>query len=293
MPVTIISSKSDNSKLKPLSRGLIIGSPNTGKTSLLQTITQERVIVYSFPDEKGIKSIPQDQDNIIALTPTYDTLPENASQSEYLQLSLDKYNITLQTIRKILKLEYGEGDVLFLDGLSKFYETVLDITGKGKYLQGRAFENTGDFTTRIYGQAHVLFRNFLSEIYLNSTFQYVISTCWEKLSHEDENASEQEKRDNLKHGRRVWLPALPGQMANLSTGEFDWCIRAGFTHTLHCTMCKAFTKKNLKDKVIEGDHHTLQLRPYEDVQCVAVKGSRNKIIPTFIHQEWEYLKSYI
>lgn len=290
MAVTIISSK-DSNLASTKSRGLIIGSPNTGKTSLLHTI-EDNVIVYSFPDEKGVRSIPQ-SDNIISLIPVYDTLSEEANSSEHYQLSVEKYNTTLSTIRRILKGEYGQADILFLDGLSKFYEIILDITGKGKYLQGKAFETSGDYTTRIYGQAHVLFRNFLSEIYQNSTHKYIISTCWEKLSHDDENASDSEKRDNLKHGRRVWLPALPGQMANLSTGEFDWCIRAGFTHNLQCTMCRAFSSKNMKDKIIEGEHHTFQLRPYEDVQCVAVKGTRNKAIPTFIHQEWNYLKSYI
>lgn len=292
MPVTIISNKStEASPIK--SRGLIIGSPNTGKTSLLETITEDKVIVFSYPDEKGIKSIPQDKENIIALCPVYETLPEEATPQDHFNLSMEKYQVTLQTTRQILAGKYGEGDIFFGDGLSKFYEIILDLTAKGKYLRGLAFDDKGDYTTRIYGQAHVLFKNYLSEVYLNGTFKYIIMTCWEKLSHEDENASDQEKRDNLRHGRRVWLPALPGQMANLSSGEFDWCIRAGFTSRMNCTMCNAFAKKGLKQNIIDKEHHTFQLKPDEDVQCVAVKGSRTRNIPTYIHQEWDYLKSYI
>ncbi len=275
-----------------LSRGLIIGSPNTGKTSFLSTIKDEKVIVISFPDEKGIRSIPI-QDNITPITFTYATLPEEATDLDHYNLSMTKYQETLKATRSVLSGKLDTCDILFLDGLSKFYEIILDITAKGKYLQGRAFDTSGTYTTRIYGQAHVLFRNYLSEIYNSSVCNYIISTSWEKLSHEDENSSDNEKRDNLKQGKRVWLPALPGQMASLSTGEFDWCIRTGFVSPYDCTMCKAFRSNNIKGEIFNEDHFSLQLKPFNDVQCVGIKGTKGRSVPTFIHQEWKYLKQYI
>jgi len=263
-------------------RILVIGSPNTGKTSLLSTIEDEKVAVLSFPDEKGIKSIPE-KENIESFIFEIEPLKEECSNSDRYKLSLEKYNIVLSTTRSILKQNF---DLFFGDGLSKFYQVCLDVATKGLYSSGNEFE------ARLYGTAHVLFSNYLNEVY-SSPIKTTVFTSWEKLGQEDENSSDQEKRENLKRGNRVWIPALPGQMANISTGEFDAVIRAGFTNTPLCSMCSIFREKKLESKIISGEHHTFQLKPKDDVQCVGIKGKRNKKIPTFIHQEWSYLKELI
>jgi hypothetical protein len=275
-------------------RGLLIGSPNTGKTSFLETIKDERVAVLSFPDEKGIKSIPI-QDNIESFTFEIDPLPEGASTQDRYKASMEKELAISTLTNSILKGDYGHFDIFFGDGLSKYYELCLDIVSRGKYLEGNPFDTEGAFTTRLYGNAHVRFRNYLSLVY-SSSIPISLFTCWEKLGYEDENISDKDKRDNLRVGNRVWLPALPGQMANLSTGEFDFVVRTGFTNTPLCDMCKAFasnTNKDIQALVQKGEHHTLQLQPKNDVQCVGIKGIRKRYIPTFIHQEWSYLKGYV
>lgn len=269
-------------------RGLIIGSPNTGKTSFLETIKEEKVAVLSFPDEKGIKSIPT-QDNIESFTFESEILNDNPSQLDKYTSSLEKYSAVIKITNSIIKGEYGDFDILFGDGLSKFYEICLDLSTKG------AFSIGNDFEARAYGSAHVRFRDYLSSVY-SSTIPISLFTSWEKLGHEDENSSDKEKKENLKGGNRVWIPALPGQMANLSTGEFDFVVRTGFTNTPLCDMCLAFSQNSNKDiqaLVERGEHFTLQLQPKNDVQCVGIKGNRKRNIPTFIHQEWNYLRRYV
>src|SRR6266446_7795866 len=150
MPITVITGK----ERKLESRGLIIGSPNTGKTRLLNFIEEERVLVVSFPDEKGVKSIPMEKDNITSILFGVEPLPEEAEQSHRFQRSKEKYHVVLTATRRILKGEFGSYDVLYLDGFSKFYETILDVVCKGRYLKGDVFEETGSYTTRLYQASH-------------------------------------------------------------------------------------------------------------------------------------------
>jgi hypothetical protein len=278
------------------SRGLIIGSPNTGKTSLLTSMPEEMVICLSFPDEKGIRSIPSTP-NIQSITFECEPVAEDESlslaaniQKHYVH-SMEKYQAVLNATRSILKGNHGTADILFLDGLSKFYDLTLDIVTKGRYLQGIPFETAGDYTTRLYGNSHVLFRNYLSEIYLAERFSVIIATAWERLGQEEEDISESQKMQNTKQGQRVWLPALPGQMGNLAAGEFDWCIRAGFTLGRDCNTCQMIKKKG--GKALDDYHHTFQLAPDGKVQCVGMKGMRGRRVPTYIHQEWADLKQFI
>ncbi len=269
------------------SRGLIIGAPNTGKTSFLSTIA-EPTVVLAYPDEKGIRSIPV-ADHIQAYI--FDSLPlvPEATVQEHYAASLDKYHNVLAVTRTILA-QKDKPEVLFLDGLSKFYDLILDVVTKGKYLQGRPFDETGDYTTRLYGNAHTLFRNYLSEIYL-SALPTIIATAWERLTYDDEASSDQQKRQDTRQGLRVWVPALPGQMGNLAAGEFDWCVRTGLTRGAECTQCQMIKKKG--GKPLGDYHYTFQLQPWQHVQCVGIKGMKDHSIPTFIHQDWPMLRDFV
>ena len=286
--ITVLSKETVNIR----SRGLIIGSPMTGKTSLLNTINDERVIVLNYPGEPT-KSIPI-KDNIQAVIFTYDTLPEDATLQDRYMLSMQKYQDVLSVTGKILKGELGEFDIFFGDGVSSFYNTVIDIVTRGRYLQGDVFDTSPNatYSTRLYQPAHTLFSGYIESIY-NSTATTAIMTCWERLAIEDANASMQKQKEDIKSGERVWIPALPGQMGVIGPGKFDWCIRTGFTHTMQCDTCQALTRAGRGKDRVDGQHHTLQLMPNSDVQCVGIKGARMRRIPTFIHQEWSHLKGFI
>ncbi len=278
---------------KVRSRGLLIGSPNSGKTRILNSIEEERVIVLSFPGEKGVKSIPLEQENIESLVLESGPLSNEADQAERYARSMEQYQVVLKVTRQILRGEYGEYDIFFLDGFSKFYETILDVVCKGRFLQGIVFSETGDYTTRLYQASHTLARNYLSEIYESSLFPLVITTCWEKLREPDQNASSEEVREHVRKGKRVWMPALPGQMGDLATGEFDWCVRASYTMPGVCSHCIALSRAGKQKDVPASLHGTFQVLPYDDVQCVGVKGRSISPQYTFIHQEWRILKALV
>src|SRR5438876_12161600 len=112
MPVSIRSGAIHAVK----SRGLIIGSPNTGKTSLLATMNEENITCLSFPDEKGIRSIPTSS-NIQSITFECEPLGEDESltlqanvQRHYVH-SMEKYQAVLNATRSILKGNHGASTI--------------------------------------------------------------------------------------------------------------------------------------------------------------------------------------
>jgi len=239
-----------------------------------------------------VKSLPMETEAVRSLIVTSEPLAESATLLERYQLSLEKYQATLAITRQILTGKHGAYELFFYDGLSKFYELCMDIVSKGRYLQGQVFDEKGDYTTRLYGHAHQLFRNYLTEIYMSNTPLFV-ATAWERLAGEDENASEAEKRTAQRTGQRVWLPAFPGQMGYTINGEFDWSIRAGLSYPQECDSCAVYRKhKETAAEVATGQHYTWQLKPRGDVQHVGVKGLYH-IVPTYVHQSWPNLCDFI
>jgi hypothetical protein len=289
MPVTVLTKGERITR----SRGLIIGGPNKGKSNLVNKIHDETVLVLSVPGEKGYKTIPQDQDNIEPIILIPDPLPENASALDQYEHSAERYNALLLTSRLILKGEYGAKDILFVDGLSKLYDIIMDVVCKGRYLKGEPFQERGDYTTRLYASAHMLMRQYLTELYDSKLFKLIICTAWERLIEPDPNASVAEAANTVRLGQREWVGAFPGQLGYLVPGEFDWTIRAAYTRPAVCTTCQLAAGQGKHTLAQRDGHLTYQLLPYDDCQCVGLKGMRVPRAATFIHQDWNVLRSFV
>ena len=276
MPVTIVR----KTTRQALNRGLVFGGPNSGKTSLLLTMSNEKVTFLNMPDEKGTKTVPQTE-NIDYYSLEYESLSNSAPASEWLQLSLDKYNSTLNLTREILSVQREPGEILFLDGLSKLAEVALAISTGGIY----AKDGTVPRPREQFKPSYTLVENYLTEIYMSRAFSTVICTAWQKLDDPDQNSSEDETKSKVKLGRRQWFPNFPGQLGLTIAGSFDWCIHAGTAMGVDCTQCKDQNTIGMKL------HPVYQLLPWDDVQCVGVKGKA--IDKTFIHQNWQVLKKLV
>lgn len=276
-------------------RLLFAGEPQSGKTYSLRTFGIEgQVHILAMPGEKGIQSIPEGE-NFHSYVFEVEPLPEDASLRDKLQVSLEKKDLVERTTRSILAGKEGKVDVFVADGLLKYHEIITDCVSGGRFLEGKPFETKGDYTTKLFGPAHQLFKNYLSEIYY-SQVPIFIGTTWVKYDFESENESQQQKESDLRHGMRKLYPHLPGQMRHDITGEFDGYIHCCWVEPTQCDMCKFFIKKGQTAHVIEEPHRVWQVKPKGEVVGVGLKDHTGRLSSgsfTYIHQDWQILKQLI
>lgn len=250
------------------SRTLIVGPPNTFKTSSIAT--WDRPIHWiSYPGEKGASSIPAHEEGIKA----YVWQEEDYKQFSPVQVVKAVEDLTIE----ILTGARGECTTFAGDGLHKLYEQYFQQELANLKL---VFSNSSDpkfqgmtdaeleeaLSGKAYGNAHREFIHYLNKVSV-SKVKNVVMTIWD--GEEKDDAS---KRSGPSH----IFPDLPGRMAKRIMGEFSVVL---------------FSEVSLPDP--QGKRTgTWQLRPGGKIWGAGVKVPPDiaKRLPEKVPQDWQKLR---
>lgn len=185
---------------KQISRVLISGSPNAGKTTSFRTWPGPLTVIGA-PMEKGLASIPRktlDGKDVKALTYT---MPDASAKPDWRQVAADFRGAVFTEA----KVEGTRG--IAVDGLHHLHRVFLNEVTFGAASDG------GDFDTKLFGNAHAKFFTFLDQLQKLGV-DYVVATVWDGL--------EKDNPDDVsaKAPRHVF-PDLPGGAAKRIMGEWS------------------------------------------------------------------------
>mgnify|MGYP001571215047 CR=1 FL=1 len=181
-------------------RLLLMGPPNTFKTSAVVQTWPRPLHVLVYPGEKGDATIPRNVEGVHPYVWTDDPVSKTSSSLIVAQVEALTW--------KILGGEYGEITSFCGDGIHKYYDFILDSITGGAFFKGEEFE------PRLYGRAHEHFKYYVNRIN-SSPVPYASFTCWD--GREMDEAGQ-------KAGPSHIYPDLPGKMAKRIMGEFSVVI---------------------------------------------------------------------
>lgn len=238
-------------------RFLISGEPNSRKTTSALTFPggiyddptgDRRLVIVSYPGEKGYDTIPLDRPNIIPLIWQVDDAQR-----------LDSHKIVDEVYSTSIKALADHRPVTFVgDGIHKFFDYVLDAVTDGAFLAGEEFE------AKLYRKANDWFLEYLSRI-MHTPTPIVVFTSWAEHEADRQKKKGEQASDIPSH----IYPAIPGKGAKRIMGEFSVVV--------HQTIGKI--------KPTDAESQELwQTRPYGEVWGCGLKGPKDTVkhIPTFI-----------
>ena len=296
MPYTI------KTKANVKKRYLLSGLPNTGKSDSLVTfiygnreylddsgeLTEEAIeyaddrhmVVLVCPGEKGSASLAE---GLHITNYIHETNVDPDKSLDWSKAAIDEFG---ELCREVL---HSGTSIFAIDGLHSLYEHEMNIITGGAYLEGR------DFDTKLYGNCHAKFGQFLSTVYA-SKIPLVIMTTWEDYELIGDNLSRTEQAQAERLATKALWPSLPGKMAKRLIGHFD--------ARLSCQIEKVCLHKGCEDSnpvqkkgeraIPSQEHHVWQFLPKNDVRGVGIKGLRKvsktmKATP-WIHQNYQTLE---
>lgn len=184
-------------------RTLLVGSPNTRKTSSLATWPGPRLIV-SYPGEKGTASIPRDEGTKALVWNQEDALADTNWKNVW--------NEVLAASKDAIGGKHGPIKTFAGDGLHKLYQTALAHATFGASARAESFD------AKLYGNATTMFFQYLDFV-MRSPIENVVFTVWD--GHEKDDPDEKGPSPS----RHIW-PELPGQAAKRIMGEFSLVLYA-------------------------------------------------------------------
>lgn len=243
-----------------ISRVLLSGEPNSGKTGCSETFGNEGKIVHhlSYPGEGGFNSIPR-----VPWVKPY-VWREDADARASSKAVLDE-------IRKvsvdIITGEYGPCHAFFGDGIHRFYEYFIDVASGGKFFKGQMQKEDWLVT----GQARTAFKEYL-KMMKSSPVPVVVFTSW--------SGYEPDKQGDVFSANKHVYPDLVGKMARDIMGEFSLILS---THS--------------RPALIKGQPPKFwwQLKADTEVHGAAMKVDPMvwSELPMEIDQDWETLESLL
>jgi len=186
-----------------LTRVLLVGPPNSGKTTSLRTFPTP-LIVQSYPGEKGTTSIPYAE----GVKAFIGELPQPGDPVNYGQIIRETESQTTE----ILTGKHGPCQTFAGDGLHKLYAIYLAEATAGASADGK------DFEARLYGSAHRRFFKYLDMV-CRSAVPHVVFTCWDGREKDDPDEGGSSPSRHI-------FPELPGQAAKAVMGEFALVLYA-------------------------------------------------------------------
>ena len=190
-------------------RMMVMGAPNTFKTSAICQTWPRPLHIQVYPGEKGNATIPLGVEGVIPYVWQDDPITKMSSSAVVAAVE----TLTFE----ILGAKHGEIRSFSGDGIHKYYAYILDWVTGGAFFRGEEFE------PRLYSKSHEHFRFYIQRV-MASPVEYVVFTCWDGREADD---------PGTKGGPSHIYPDLPGKMAKSIMGEFgivvystaDWAGR--------------------------------------------------------------------
>jgi hypothetical protein len=201
--------------LRTMSRFLILGEPNSRKTSSLVTFPHDAegdgkdgyLMILSYPGEMGANSLPRG--------PGIKTFVWQASPEEKLSSSTVVAQVRQLTV-DILSGKHGRCKTFVGDGLHKLAEYHLDAASSGEYFTSQDFTVGEKYGKRgPHEKAYAEFMQYLQLVY-DSPVPFAGFTCWER------------SRPDTYAGAKVTrtYPGLIGQLSEKALGMFSLVLYA-------------------------------------------------------------------
>ena len=253
---------------QPVSQRLLIsGRPGSGKTTSSITF-DKRIAVIVSPGEHGIGSLPIG-DGIEHFVMQQDPMnPLNTAEA------MAGFVATVFEC-----IDSGDYNTIFIDGIHKAHEQFVNIASDGAKFAGQSFDN------RLYGNAHDMFKGFVSELFYAPT-PMIVYTCWCDMEHVDADLTPEQK------ATKQVLPAFSGRMAIDVLG----LLNTGSIHAAQTAYCDV---QNCVDRKAKRLHYTWQLMPddknpvYGDCGFKLPRWKSDWKFPTIIHQDYQQLKGLL
>jgi hypothetical protein len=245
------------------SRALVVGPPNSWKTSSLLTWPMPMAVVV-YPGEKGSSSLPPTHPGLT--THVWEEDPLTANKPGPIVKAVE--GVTLD----VLSGTHGPITTFAGDGLHKLYEVYFDAAiaevGDDERVRGRAF-----------GMAHESFMAYLKRV-LHSPVPYVVMTCWDGPEKDNPLADPKDK-DAPKH---LW-PDFAGKLAKRIVGEFGAVLYAQPGTEL-------LTGSGQRAKFKAGTWYT---RPHGAVWGAGLKLplAVAQRVPSVVPQDWTALEALV
>lgn len=243
--------------------------PITQDNEAAEYAGQRQMVILVCPGEKGIKSLPTDDDHITSYA--YETADDDTVSSVKWSVTALKEFDAITT-----QVKQQKPDILVIDGFHSLYSHIMNKVTNGAYLSGE------DFDSKDYGAAHNMFGQYITALY-HSSVPTIIATTWEEWeAFRDENPTNSKVIATTP--RYLW-PAIPGKMAKMIVGQFDARISSRIGKRCYHADCTE-SKEGI-------EHHLWQVMSKDDVMGVGVKGmqkipKRLKEVP-YIHQNADIL----
>lgn len=240
-----------------MSRLLIAGEPNTGKTGCSRTFTGP-VHLLSYPGEGGINAIPK----VESIKPYI--WREDADARANSKAVLDEVRkLTID----IITGDHGPCHTFFGDGIHRFYEYFIDVAAGGKFFKGQMMKEDWLVT----GQARTAFKEYL-KLVKSSPIPVVVFTSW--------SGYEPDKQGDVFGQNKHVYPDLVGKMARDIMGEFSLIL-------------SSHSKPNL----VKGKPPRFwwQIKADNEVHGASIKIDPEiwARLPTEVDQDWQKLEDLL
>lgn len=190
------------------SRKLIVGPPNSGKTTSLRT-AKTPCFTISSPGEMGVNSLPRGEgfENFVWQASPEDKQDSKSVLNDVRQLAVD-----------IITGKHGTCKTLVVDGVHKLGYYHLDAASNGTWFRGKDFEIERAFgKVDPYSKSYSTFEDFLKLVWF-SPIENVIMTSWDGI---EPGSFGGVKVD----GGRVY-PGMHGKLAKTIMGYFSFVLYA-------------------------------------------------------------------
>jgi hypothetical protein len=255
--LAIITAPTEEDYRWALSRVLIAGEPNSGKTGCSRTFKRP-VHHVSYPGEAGFNSIPKEE----GIKPYIWKEDANARASS--QAVIDEiWQLTVD----ITSGKHGPIHTFFADGVHRFYEYYVDAAAGGKYFKGDM--KKADWLPT--GQARAAFKEYLKMV-KSSSVPVVVFTSW--------SGYEPDKQGDVFSENKHVYPDLIGKMARDVMGEFSLVVSSYRQLSL------------VKGKLPK---FFWQIKPSADVHGAAIKIQPDILedLPDELPQDWPLLEKLL
>ena len=194
--------RTSNEWERAVRRVLHIGPPNSWKTALLATYPKPIGYVCS-PREVGHSTMPQ----VEGIT-SFIWEPEKDKE---MPSSLELTKQMWTAIEELIAGKYGEIQTLAIDGIHKWCRLYVDAEARDKW---------ADVSKDEFGRTVAVgYQNWFKKLQLvcQSHVPHIACTVWDAYEKDD-------PLDDSKKAPQHIYPALPGQAAKQSIGEFGMCL---------------------------------------------------------------------
>lgn len=197
-------------KIASITRMMIQGPPNSGKTNSVCQTWPRPLHIQVAPGEYGDATIPRDQEGLVPHI-WQDDVAGKLNSSVVLEA-------VETTAFEILGGKYGPVESFCFDGYHKYYGYVLDFVSGGALFKGEILGGDGDqwASARIYNRARERARWFVQKVNA-SPVPNIVWTCWD-----GREADEPGKKGTSSH----IFPNLPGAAAKEFMGEFGLVVHS-------------------------------------------------------------------